>query len=110
MTPSACMTDDDAWLQLIPHVCKGIRALPVVQDHLEWWFCLTCDGCSSHVQPEACEFLTECEVALVQEDGDTSQINQACDQFVAKSNKLNIRKPMDMARLMDFDCAVCSST
>jgi hypothetical protein len=32
MTPSAYMTDV-AWMDVVPLLCKGLRAMPVVKDH-----------------------------------------------------------------------------
>ena len=39
ITPSAHMTDE-AWATTPVSLAKGIRSLPVVCDHPEWWFML----------------------------------------------------------------------
>lgn len=55
MTPSAYMTDE-TWFKVVPHLCKGLRALPVVCDHPDWcvvhvhyigWLFFTFARCSS---------------------------------------------------------------
>ena len=35
MTPSAFMADA-AWLEIAEQRTKGIRAMPVIKDHLDW--------------------------------------------------------------------------
>jgi hypothetical protein len=99
MTPSAYMTDK-AWLKVAPHLCKGLRALPVVRDHPDWYMFVTLDGYSSHLQDKALAIFTEYRILLVQEDGDTSQINQAYDQEVAKSDKRMVYRLLDKHRVL----------
>lgn len=94
-TPSAYMTDD-AWVAIVPNICKGIRAMPVIKDHPDWWFCLTLDGFGSHLDPRAYETFLDHKIYVVQEGGDTSHVNQPYDQAVAKSDKGNIRKYLDL--------------
>ena len=48
MTPSAYMTDG-AWLELLPHLCKSIRAMNVIKEHQHWWVLLFLDGFGLHV-------------------------------------------------------------
>ena len=47
MTPTAFMTDD-AWENITPKLAKGIRDLPVICDHPEWWVIKIVDGYGSH--------------------------------------------------------------
>ena len=35
MRPSAYMTDD-AWLELVPHLCKYILEMNVIKEHQHW--------------------------------------------------------------------------
>ena len=42
------------WMTKLGSLCvkamaPGIRAMPVIKDHPEWWACLTFDGFKSHV-------------------------------------------------------------
>lgn len=78
--PSAHMTDD-TWLKIVPIIYKGIRAMPVVKDHPNWWFCLTLDGFLSHVVTEAESVFTYHRIHVIQEDSDPLQINQPYDQY-----------------------------
>ena len=48
MTPSAFMTDA-AWLEFTPSLIKGIRSMPYIVDHPDWWVRMTLDGFGSHV-------------------------------------------------------------
>ena len=81
MTPNSYMTDE-TWLELSHSLGKGIRSMPVVKDHPDWWFLLCMDGYGSHVQPEALEILETYKIFVVKEEADSSHINQAYDQFV----------------------------
>jgi hypothetical protein len=98
MTPSAYMTDE-AWKELVPTLCKGIRAMPVICDHPDWWLMLSLDGFSSHINVhESLKVFAENKMLIVKEEGDTSQVNQAYDQNVAKADKLMIRSLLDNVR------------
>ena len=70
----------------------------IVKDHPEWLLCLSLDGFCSHLQAKAYPILNEHNIQLVLEDGDTSQTNQAFDQFKAKEDKRNIRYLLDTTR------------
>ena len=52
----------------------------------------------SHLQPQAYQLFTDSNIQLVQEDGDTSQTNQAFDQQKAKEDKRNMRSLLDSTR------------
>ncbi len=60
---------------------KGIR------DHPNWWVVLSYDGYGSHLQNDALEVFAAEKNLVMKEEGDTSQVSQAYDQMVAKSNK-----------------------
>jgi hypothetical protein len=51
-TPNAYMTND-TWIKIAPIIAKGIWNMPIIKDHPEWKVCLTLDGFSSHLVPEA---------------------------------------------------------
>ena len=89
MTPNAYLTDE-AFDQLVPSLCKGIRAMPVVKDHPDWWLVLSMDGFGSHVNVNtAHEVFFQHKIFVIKEEGDTSHVNQAYDQFVAKQVSLS---------------------
>jgi hypothetical protein len=97
MTPNAYLTDE-AWLELVPNLCKGLRSMPVVKDHPDWWMICTCDGFSSHLVTGALETFSQHKIFLVQEDGMTSQTNQPYDQLVARLDKKELRCLLDLHR------------
>jgi hypothetical protein len=61
--------------------------MPVIKDHPNWKVCLTLDGFSSHLVPEALPVFTDAKIEVVKEEGDTSAVNQPYDQSVAKMDK-----------------------
>lgn len=98
MTPNAYMTDE-AWINLVEDFCKGVRSMPVVRDHPEWWFVLTLDGYGSHINNhEASKMFANYNVMVVKEEADTSQVNQAYDQLVAKYDKRNLTDIIEVVR------------
>ena len=93
-TPNAYMTTE-AWREICPKLCEGIRNLPVVMDHPEWWFLLSLDGFGAHLDPETLEMFAKYRILIVKEEGDTSQMCQAYDQHVAKTDKRFTREMLD---------------
>ena len=80
-------------------MAKGIRALPVVRDHPNWWFVLSLDGYGSHLNVyKTLKLFADHKIWLVKEEGDTSHVNQAYDQAVAKADKTEIRRLLDRVR------------
>lgn len=77
----------EAWDDIVPDLAKGIRALPVVREHKDWWFCLCLDGFESHLSPYSRKVFAKHKIFVVKEEGDSSQTNQAYDQSVAKWDK-----------------------
>jgi hypothetical protein len=52
MTLSAYMTDK-AWIEMAERVALGIRCMPKIKDHGDWWCLLSVDGFGSHLKTEA---------------------------------------------------------
>jgi hypothetical protein len=98
MTPNAYMTDD-TWLIVVPQLIEGLRSLPVVRDHPDWWMAITLDGFGSHLQQKGIDMFTEAKILILQEEGDSSHVNQPYDQFVAKADKNCIRQDLDLCRM-----------
>jgi hypothetical protein len=78
MTPNAYMTDE-AWIELAPGLCAGIRAMPVIKDHPDWWVVMTLDGFTSHLGNEALKVFEAHKIMVVKEEGDMSHVNQPYD-------------------------------
>ena len=72
--------------------------MEVTRDHPDWLMALTLDGFSSHLQEMGDSTFNEYTIALLVEDGDTSQTNQAFDQQKAKEDKRNMRNLLDTTR------------
>jgi len=90
MCDNAYMTDV-VWLEVVPKLCAGIRAMPIIKDHPEWWCMFTLDGFGSHVNVhEALKIFTEYKILITKEEGDSSQVNQAYDQLVARADKRHL--------------------
>ena len=70
MTPIAYMTDD-AWLELVPHLCKSIREMNVIKEHQYWWVLLSLDGFGSHINVQrAYEIFYAHKILLMKEEAD----------------------------------------
>ena len=87
MSENAYMTDA-VWLEVVPKLCIGIRQMPVIKEHPNWWCMFSLDGFGSHVNVnEAHKIFEAYKIMVVKEEGDTSQVNQAYDQLTAKEDK-----------------------
>ena len=49
MTPNAFIINE-AWLEIIPKLCKVIHNMDVIRDHPYWWVVLSIDGFRLHVK------------------------------------------------------------
>lgn len=90
---------EDAWLAMASKVARGIRALPVIKDHPEWWVLKIVDGFGAHVKNlEAMLVYHEHKILVLKEEGDASHVNQAYDRLVARCDKSWIRDAVDILR------------
>ena len=107
MTPSAFLTDE-AWEKFVPSLIKGIRlqvrtaaALLGIssEDADKLVVALTFDGFKSHLKnlTELCIF-AENNIRCAVENRDSSEINQAFDQLVARAGKKRAAKALDDLR------------
>jgi uncharacterized protein YggL (DUF469 family) len=88
MTPSAYMTDS-VYADIAPQLADGIRQMPHICDYPDWWVIVCLDGFGSHViVHEAQEAFFQRKIMILKEEGDTSHLNQAYDQSVAKMTRL----------------------
>ena len=94
MTPSTYMTDD-AWLELVPHLCKSIREMNVIKEHQHCWVILSLDLYGSHVNVQrAHKILSAHKILVMKEEADTSYVNQAYDQIVGKADRMHMRSSL----------------
>jgi len=94
---NAYMTDE-TWIDIATTLAEGIRAMPIVVDHPDWWFVMFLDGYVSHLNPQALEIYANHKILCVKEEGDASDTNQSYDRHVAKADKNIIRKSLGSAR------------
>ena len=98
MTPSAYMTDA-VYAEIAPQLAAGIRKMPHICEHPDWWVIVSLDGFGSHVNVHAAqEAFFEQKIMILKEEGDTSHLNQAYDQSVAKNDKAGMRMNLDLIR------------
>ena len=98
MTPTGYMTEE-AWVELAPKMAGGIRAMPIVRDNPEWWVIKIIDGFGPHTSSiDAMETYYESRILLLKEEGDSSHVNQAYDQMVAKDDKVTMRDCLSYLR------------
>ena len=98
MTPSAYMTDC-VYAEIAPALADGIRKMPFICEHPSWWVVVCLDGFGSHVNVHvAQEAFYQRKILILKEEGDTSHINQAYDQSVAKNDKAGMRANLDLIR------------
>ena len=96
MTPTAYMTDN-MYAIIVPELAIGIREVPYICDHPNWWVVVSLDGFGSHVNAhKAQEAFFKCKILILKGEGDTLHLNQAYDQSVAKNNKAGMRANLDM--------------
>ena len=87
---------DNVWIKLSTIIEKSISAMPVIQDHSDWWVYLSLDGFVYHVNMDAAnENFTKLKIWIVKEEADTSQTCQAYDQLQAKTEKSCMRPLVD---------------
>jgi hypothetical protein len=88
---------DQVWLELAPIIAKGIREMPVIHNHPDWWVSLSLDGYGSHVNLAiANQIFTNHLIWIVKEEADSSQIKQAYDQLQAKRGNARMRLLIDV--------------
>jgi hypothetical protein len=96
---SQCIHDNEVYLKLVPSLCKGFRQMPVNKEHPTWWVVLTMDGFGSHNNVhKAQEIFSQHKILVIKEEGDTSHVNQAYDQQVAKADKKMMRENLAFVR------------
>ena len=91
--------DDATWIKCVKAMAPGIRAMPTIKDHPEWWACLTFDGFKSHVNVnEALQVFSDANIRAVKEEAGTSHVNQPYDQETAQADKRASRQLLEIAR------------
>ena len=98
MTDTGYMTVA-AWEELAPKMAAGLRAMAIVRDMPHWWMMKIVDGFGPHVSSlAAMKSYSDQKIMLFKEEGDTSHINQAYDQQVAKDDKVTMRQALTYLR------------
>ena len=68
---------DKTWVELAHFIAQGIQLMPHNKDHTDLQVCLTLDGFSCHLVPAGLSPFTAANIAVIKEEGDTLQVNQA---------------------------------
>jgi hypothetical protein len=96
MTPLAYMTDS-VYAEIAPQLADGIQKMPHICEHPEWWVVVCLDGFGSLVNVHmAQEAFFQRKIMILKEEGDTSHVNEAYDQSVAKNDKAGMRANLDL--------------
>ena len=61
--------------------------MPVFKNYPYLWMAITLDGFGSHLEGDALKVFADHKILIVKEEGDTSQVYQAYDNEVSKSDK-----------------------
>ena len=89
--------NDEAWLEIIPKLCKSIWRQEIIWDHPDWWVLLSLDGFTSHVNVHnAQDIFSELKIMVIKEKGNTSHVYQAYDQQVENHDKTHMRAAINM--------------
>ncbi len=84
---------------LISFFLTHVFFIQVICDHPDWWCVVSLDGFTSHLNVvEALNAFAGHKILGINEEGDTSAMNQPYDQAMAKSNKRAIREYVDVIR------------
>ena len=84
---NAYMTDE-TWMKASEAIVRGYRQMPYINDNPDWWVCEFLDGFKSHENVLGAHTLRrDKKIKSVKEESNTSHVNQAYDQLVAKSDK-----------------------
>jgi hypothetical protein len=96
MTPTAFMTDA-AWEAIAEKMAKGIRAMPIIEDHPDWWVRYSVDGFGSHKKLLiVMRIFAAYLITLLIEEVGSSHVNQPFDRGVAKHGKSTMRGVLDL--------------
>jgi hypothetical protein len=87
VVPTPSYMTDQVWIEMAETVAMGIRAMPVIEDHPDWWCLLSLDGYGSHLKIEALEIFAKYNILVIKEEGNSSHVCQAYNQLVVKQDK-----------------------
>ena len=97
MLNDSAYMDEDTWVATVKHIAAGMRQMPVVRDHPDWFTYTTFDGFKSHVN--TAESLVEWvrhKHRVVKEEAGTSHVNQAYNQQQALADKRPSRDLLEL--------------
>ena len=98
-TPNAYMTDK-VWNDMAPSFAKGLQDIPVVKNYPDLWMAIILDAFGSHLEADTLKVFADHNICIVKEEGYTSQVYQAYENEVAKSDK---RHHLDFLNSIRFD-------
>ena len=96
MTPKGFMTNK-AWHTMTPQLMEGICSMLFIRDNPDWYVLEIADGFGAHLNNyDALKMRLDANIICAKEEGDSSSVNQAYDNFVAKSDKHEHRLTLGM--------------
>ena len=96
-TPNAYMTEK-VWNEMAPAFEKCLQDMYVVKNYPDLYMAITLDGFGSHLEGYVYKVFAYYNILILKEDRDTSQVCQAYDNEVAKSNKRHHRDCLNVIR------------
>jgi len=91
--------DDETWVECVKKLSPGIRQMPVIRDHPDWWTAICMDGFSSHVNvAQALQQFRDDKHNAVKEEAGSSHVNQSYDKDVAKKDKASTKELLEFSR------------
>ena len=90
---------DSVYAEIAPQLAAGIPKMPHICEHPDCWVIVSLDGFGSHVNVhKAQEAFFKQKIMILKEEGDTSHMNQAYVQSVAKNDKAGMQMNLDLIR------------
>ena len=79
---------DEKWIKAYEAIVRCYRQMPYIKDNSDWWVCEILEGFKSHENVLGAYTLRrDKKIKSVKDESNTSHVNQAYDQPVAKSDK-----------------------
>ena len=96
MPPTGFMTEE-AWEEMAPYQIGGIKTIPIIAANPSWICVEILDEFGAHFSsPDSMQKKLDAGIIAVKEEGDSSQVNQGYDKYVAKKDKKVMRETLGL--------------
>ena len=104
MPPTGFMTEE-AWEEMAPYQIGGIKTIPIIAANPSWICVEILDEFGAHFSsPDSMQKKLDAGIIAVKEEGDSSQVNQEYDKYVAKKDKKVMRETLGLLRRTTSIC------